>query len=52
MLSDKHNSIMAIATGLILSLFNISCPEIAFSPTAAAPMLASPTIWSINGVHA
>jgi len=33
--SDKHNSIMAIATALISSLFNVA------SPTAAVPVLAS-----------
>jgi len=42
--SDKHNSIMAIATaGLISSLFNIRhfVQRRAFSPTAVAPMLGS-----------
>ena len=40
--SEKHNSIMAIATALIFSLFNVasSC-DVPFLPTAAAPVLAS-----------
>jgi len=40
--SDKRNSIMAVATGLISSLFNVaSSGDVPFSPTAAAPVLAS-----------
>ena len=41
MLSDKHNSIMGIATGLISSLFNCYfVPRRVFSPTAV-PVLES-----------
>ena len=39
--SDKRDSIMAIATGMISSLFNIALSGDVLLTTAAAPELAS-----------